>query len=107
MPRSAIDRPAADPTPIFEAFRGNYATELLTAAVAHLGVFARLAGGSKPAGQLRQEIGLEERPYLVLMTAMRALGLVEVDDGGLVSATDLAREYLTPGAAFGVSEYIG
>jgi predicted O-methyltransferase YrrM len=107
MPRSAIDRPATDPTPIFEAFRGNHATELLTAAVAHLGVFARLAGGSKPAGQLRQEIGLEERPHLVLMTALRALGLVEVGDGGLVSATELAREHLTPGAAFDVTAYIG
>jgi len=32
---SALDVPATDPTPIFELFRGSYATELLTAAVAH------------------------------------------------------------------------
>src|SRR5260221_401826 len=31
--------PWLDPTGIFELFRGNYATELLTAAVAHLRVF--------------------------------------------------------------------
>ena len=28
--------PELDPTSIFEVFRGNYATELVTAAVAHL-----------------------------------------------------------------------
>ena len=31
--------------PIFEIFRGNYAMELLTAGVAHFGVFDRLAAG--------------------------------------------------------------
>ena len=31
-----LDPPVADPTPIFEHFRGSYATELLTAAVAQV-----------------------------------------------------------------------
>ena len=35
--------PAHDPAPIFEIFRGNYAMELLTAAVAHFGLFEKLA----------------------------------------------------------------
>ena len=43
MPLSALTPPAVDPPPIFEAFRGSYGTELLTAAVAHFGLFGRLA----------------------------------------------------------------
>ena len=107
MLRSALDRPLIDPTPIFEAFRGNHATELLTAAVAHFGVFGHLADGPKAFDELRQAIGLEQRPFSVLTTAMRALGLLAVDHAGVVRSTDLAREHLTPGAAFDVSGYIG
>ena len=43
LPLSHQVRRAVDPTPIFELFRGNYATELLTAAVAHFQLFERLA----------------------------------------------------------------
>ena len=31
--------PKIDPAPIFELFRGNYATELLTASVVHFNLF--------------------------------------------------------------------
>ena len=47
MKLSAITPPATDPTPIFELYRGNLATELLTAAVAHFNVFGRLAAGPR------------------------------------------------------------
>ena len=43
MSQPAIVPPTVDPTPIFEIFRGSYATELLTAAVAHFNLFGRLA----------------------------------------------------------------
>ena len=80
MTRSATEPPRTDPTPIFEAFRGNHATELLTAAVAHFGVFARLAEGPVAAEELRESLGLAERPFVVLTTALKALGLIE-DEG--------------------------
>ena len=44
-PLSALVCPQTDPTPIFELFRGSYATELLTAAVAHFGVFRHFLAG--------------------------------------------------------------
>ena len=44
--------PGSDPTPLFEAFRGNYGTELLTAAVAHFNVFERLAERSLTLAEL-------------------------------------------------------
>ena len=47
--------PMLDPTPIFEVFRGNHGTELLTAAVAHFRVFERLAHGPMTFDELRRE----------------------------------------------------
>ena len=107
MPASPLRAPETDPTPIFEAFRGNHATELLTAAVAHFGVFARLADGPVERDALRDALGLAERPFVVLTTALKALGLLAEDARGLVGPTPLAREHLTPGAEFDVGGYVG
>ncbi len=102
-----LQPPRIDPTPIFELFRGNYATELLTAAVAHFQVFALLADGPRSPEELRQAIGLEDRPAVVLLTALRAFGLLSTDEQGRLVLTDLAREHLVAGGAFDVSGYLG
>jgi SAM-dependent methyltransferase len=98
-------RPPSDPAPIFEVFRGNYAMELLTAAVAHFGVFEKLAAGPISAGDLRSRVGLGERQFAVLLTGLKALKLVE-EQQGLVRPSALAREHLTPGQPLDVSDYI-
>jgi hypothetical protein len=102
-----LEPPRTDATPIFEVFRGALGTELLTAAVAHFDLFGRLAGGPLSFDELRQALGLEERPGRVLTTALRAMGLIAVDDRGRFSASDLAREHLTAGAEFDVGGYLG
>lgn len=107
MPLSADVPPATDPTSIFELFRGSYATELLTAAVAHFDVFGLLAREPRAFSDLRESLGLAERPVTVLVTALRAFGLLSVDSAGRLDLTPLAREHLVPGAAFDVSGYIG
>ncbi|CAN5840866.1 methyltransferase [soil metagenome] len=107
MTTAALAPPLTDPTPIFEHFRGHLATELLTAAVAHLDLFGRLAEGAKPLEELRQEMGLAERPAVVLLTGLRAMGLVAADGNGRLGLTDLAREHLVPGAEFDVGGYVG
>jgi hypothetical protein len=99
--------PWLDPTSIFELFRGNYATELLTAAVAHFRVFHHLRDEGMSRDALRRTLGLAERPSTVLITALRAMGLLTLDDEGRLVPTDMAREFLTPGAFFDVSGYIG
>src|SRR4051794_3978648 len=107
MSQSAIEPPVTDPTPVFEIFRGNHGTELLTAAVAHFDVFGRLAAGPRTPEDLRSELGLAERPAVVLLTALRAFGLLVGDDQGRLDLSPLAREHLTPGGAFDVGGYVG
>ncbi|MBX6313249.1 MAG: methyltransferase domain-containing protein [Isosphaeraceae bacterium] len=107
MPSTSLTPPTTDPTPIFELFRGAYGTELLTAAVAHFDLFGKLAAGPMAADDLRRALGLAERPFVVLTTALRAMGLLSVDRSGRFSTAELAREHLTPGRPFDVSGYIG
>jgi ubiquinone/menaquinone biosynthesis C-methylase UbiE len=107
MTRFALGRPAIDPTPIFEHFRGSYGTELLTAAVAHFDVFWRLAEEPKSAERLAAEMKLAERPSVVLFTALRAMRLLEIDAAGRLAPTAIAKEHLVPGGPFFVGDYIG
>jgi len=99
--------PTSDPAPIFDHFRGNFATELLTAAVAHFGLFGRLATeGPTPFETLRQSLGLEQRPMQVLTTALKAMNLLQ-DQAGKLALTELAQTHLVPGTPFDVGDYIG
>ena len=105
-PRSALEPPAGDPTSIFEAFRGVHSTELLTAAVAHFEIFTRLEGGALAATELREMIGLGERPFVVLSTALKAMGLLAAGSAGEIELTSLAREHLLEGRDFYVGDYV-
>ena len=102
-----IAPPETDPTPIFEAFRGNYGTELLTAAVAHYDLFSKLARRSLTIDQLAQDLGLEPRPAVVLLTALRAMGLLTADQQRRLTLTAIAREHLVPKSEFDIGAYIG
>lgn len=98
--------PTTDPTPIFEFFRGAHATELLTAAVVEFELFRRLADQPQSFDDLRAEIGLQRRPAVVLLTALRAMGLIATDGGGRLTLTSLSREHLLPRSEFDVSGYV-
>jgi ubiquinone/menaquinone biosynthesis C-methylase UbiE len=107
MTLSALIPPTSDPTPIFEIFRGNHATELLTAAVAHFNLFGRLAQVPRTPQELSADLGLASRPTTVLLTALRAFGLLAMNSAGQLVLTDLAKNHLLPGAAFDVGDYVG
>jgi predicted O-methyltransferase YrrM len=104
--RSAQDLPHSDPTLIFELFRGSYATELLTSAVAHFQLFEKLAAGGKSATALAAELHLARRPAVVLFTALKAMGLLTAT-GDELSLTPLAREHLLRDTPFFVGDYLG
>lgn len=99
--------PPTDPTPIVEIFRGSYATELLTAAVAHLGVFKVLADGALASSELQRRLDLAHRPFVVLLTALRAMGLIDKGADGRLAMSALASNHLTPGGPFFMGDYIG
>lgn len=107
MAHRTMQAPLTDPTAIFELYRGSAATELLTAAVAHFNVFGELANEPLSDSELRQRLGLAERPAAVLFTALRAFGLIVSDGRDRLALSDLAREHLEPGGEFDVSGYIG
>jgi SAM-dependent methyltransferase len=107
MPPSILSLPPTDPTPLFDLFRGNLATELLTAAVVHLRVFEHLAAGPVAGEALRRRLGLEARPSMVLFTALRAMGLLSEHQPGLLDLTPLARHHLVGTNPFDISGYIG
>lgn len=105
--QSALIAPAIDPTSIFEHFRGNHATELLTAAVAHFDLFGRLVERPLSLAELGEALGLAERPTVVLTTALRAMGLLMTDGQNRFLPTDLAKDHLVAGEPFEVRGYIG
>ena len=94
-----------DPAPLFELFRGSFATELLVAATAHLGVFRILASGPLHPETVRAELGLEVRPFQVLITALRAMGTLSVDDQGRLALTPLAACHLVSSSPHYVGDY--
>ncbi len=106
MVLSAITPPPSDPTPIFEYFRGSYGTELLTAAVAHFDLFTSLCDHPQSLDDLASALGIDHRPAVVLITALRAMGLIDSREGKLF-ASKLAVDHLVPGAEFDVGNYIG
>ncbi len=105
--RSALDPPQVDPTPIFEHFRGSYGSELLTVAVAHFHLFGLLAAGPRTLDELEVDLRLASRPAHVLLTALRAMKLLDRDPQGRIGLTQLAREHLVPGTPFDVGDYVG
>jgi predicted O-methyltransferase YrrM len=98
--------PALDPTPIFDYFRGHYGSELLTAAIAPFHVFEHLSKGARSFDALRDDLGLAQRPAVVLLTALRAMGLLTADNAGRLELTPLSRAFLLD-SPFDVSGYIG
>lgn len=108
MPQPALAPPPTDPSPIFDAFRGNHATEILTASVAHFPLFGHLAEhGVQPFDDLKTVLGLQTRPANVLISALRALGLLVADGEGKIGLTPLSRAHLVPGSPFDIGGYVG
>src|SRR5436189_282726 len=87
---------AADPTPIFEHFRGSHATDLLTSAVSHFDLFSRLARRPMSIAELTADLSLSRRAAVVLVVAMRAMGLLKLNAEGKDELTEVAKNHLVP-----------
>ena len=105
MPFSNPTTPRTDPSPIFLAYRGVYATALLTAAVHDFSLFHKLASAPRTEPEICQDLHLSARATNVLLVALRAMKLLINDSQGRVALTDLAREHFT-GGEFDISDYV-
>ncbi len=101
-----FDPPLLDPTPFFDLVRGNLATELLAVGVIHLDLPGRLAHGAKSAEEMRQQLGLSSRSWVVLATALKAMNILTEDSNNWVSLTPAGLEFLA-GGEFDMKGYIG
>lgn len=106
MTLDATQKPTTDPTPIFEHYRAGFASNLLIAAVSHFRLFDLLAAGPMTEEDLRSALGLANRPYVVLMTAIRAMGLVEATTEAKLQLSATAREQLTADSYFSIADYL-
>ena len=94
-----------DPAPITRSLRGVYSTRLLCAAVCHLKVFEHAVNGGHTLESLQSELGLAERPANVLFPALRAMGLLALDEDR-VCVTDTGR-YLCENEPCHLIDYVG
>lgn len=104
---SATILPTTDPSALFDLFRGNYATELLTAATCHFDLFNRWGSSPRSFADFCREFTLSDRAGTVLLTALRAFGLMAKTGPDAFDLTPLSREHLLRSSPFDVSGYFG
>ena len=102
----AQEQPEHDPTFIFEHFRGTYGTQLLTAAVIHFRIFEHFRGQSCSRTQLQTALELADRPYCVLLTALKAMDLL-IEKEDVLSVTPAAQEHFLHGKEGSIADYVG
>ena len=99
-----LSKPQLDPTPVFELFRGAYSSELLVAASSHFKIFDLLLNPLS-FEELKEKLSLQDRPLNVLLTALRSMDLVDLNES-LYSNNAMALEHLASTGLFDVSGYL-
>lgn len=80
-----------DLAPITRHLRAMYRSRLLVAAVGHLKVFEQFGDGPLSLAELQNKLGLAERPTMVLVPALCAMQLLEIDDSRNLTLTAQGR----------------
>lgn len=99
--------PQHDTTRLLDEFRTAQLSHLLTAAVVKFDVGSVLSSGPLPYALVCERLELADRPAIVLLTALRSIGLIEVDDRGRIGLTAYGREKLDPDSPFHLRGYLG
>ncbi len=106
MTPSLLAPPAIDPTPVLEFLDQQFGSYVLAAALEHFNIFDRLAERARSEEALRAELELAPRPAAVLLTVLRAMGLIVAGPDGLLTPSGLAMEHLRTGSTFGTARYL-
>lgn len=101
-----MKRPDQDPTQILDDLRASALSQLLVAGTTAFDVATSLADGPKDYQELCDDLRLAARPSVVLLTGLRALGLIDVS-GQDVTLTEYGHEKLSTNGAFNLRGYIG
>jgi hypothetical protein len=95
-----------DLAPITRLLRAVYGSRLLIAAVHHFKIFELFTGGPQSIPELQAQLGLKERPAMVLFPALCAMGLLKFGASGELSPTELGR-YLMSTSTTNLTAYVG
>jgi O-methyltransferase domain len=101
---NALSQP--DPATLTWHLRAMYRSRLLVAAVHHLRVFELLAAGSLPLPEFQRQLNLKERPAMVLIPSLAAMGLIDFHLARDVSLTARGR-LLTSASTPNLVGYLG
>lgn len=96
-----------DATRFLDEFRTGQISNLLTVAVCGFDVGGALQDGPMEYELLKQELGLAERPAIVLLTALRSIDLITLNSANHIELTDYGREKMSPQSPFHLRGYIG
>lgn len=102
-----MNKPLENTTLLLDDLRASALSNLLVVGTTRYDFGTELSGGPRAYEELCSCFGLKERPATVLFTAMRALGLIELDAGQSVVLTAYGREKLSPESPFNLRGYIG
>jgi predicted O-methyltransferase YrrM len=96
--------PSTDPTDIYRYRDGLYASDLLTAALAHLDFFTWLQEHPSDLNAICRGLDLHERPTDVMLTLFSAMGLIE-SENSVFRLTPLAREHTVKSSEWNIGPY--
>lgn len=100
-------KPAEDPTQVLDDLRAAMLSQLLVAGTTRFDFGKELASGPQSYETLKARFELADRPAAVLCTAMRAMGLIQVNSDNLIELSGQGREKLDPDSLFNLRGYIG
>ncbi len=96
--------PSTDPVAIYRYRDGQYAADLLTAALTWLDLFTWLAQHPSSEAAICDHFGTHARPTDVMLTLFAAMGLIEARDG-VFHLTPVAREHLVSTSPWFIGPY--
>lgn len=102
-----MERPKEDATQLLDDLRASMLSHLLVIGTTRYDIGEALANGPQSYVELCKRFELKDRPANVLFTALRALGLIQLNSDFGIELTAYGREKLSPESPFSLRGYVG
>lgn len=103
----SLNSSVVDPAGLFDLYRGRLSTEILCAVACRSPFFRELGQAGSTFADLKSNLKWSERSLNVVLTALRAMKLVDKADGDRFVPTDSARLFLDSDSEFALTGYLG